>query len=69
MKEYFLVGISVLFVAIIFNILLTKLGLATWYDLLTVKNLTKKYISFVVLIIIYPLILGYVAIKIMSYLR
>jgi len=69
MKEYFLVGISVLFVAIIFNILLTKLGLATWYDLLTVKNLTKKYISFVILIVIYPLILGYVAIKIMSYLR
>ena len=69
MKEYFLVGISILFVAIIFNILLTKLGLATWYDLLTVKNLTKKYISFVVLIVIYPLILGYVAIKIMSYLR
>jgi hypothetical protein len=69
MKEYFLVGISVLFVAIIFNILLTNLGLATWYDLLTVKNLTKKYISFVVLIVIYPLILGYVAIKIMSYLR
>jgi len=69
MKEYFLVGFAILFTAIIFNFLLAKMGLATWYDLLTLKNLSKKYISFITLVLIYPYLLGYVAIKTLSYLK
>ena len=68
-KEYFFVGLPILITAIIFNILLTKIGLPTWYDLITAKEVSKNYISLIILAIVYPTLLGYVAIKTLAYLR
>ena len=63
-KNYLILGYGILIVAILFNLLLSKLGLSSWYDLLLGNK--DKYTSLVILFVVYPLILGYVAQKIIE---
>jgi len=63
-KNYLIVGYGILIAAILFNLILSKLGLSSWYDLLLGNK--DKYTSLVILFIIYPLILGYVAQKVIE---
>lgn len=63
-KNYLILGYGILIAAILFNLVLSKLGLSSWYDLLLGNK--DKYTSLVILFIIYPLILGYVAQKVME---
>lgn len=63
-KNYLILGYGILIAAILFNLVLSKLGLSSWYDLLLGNK--DKYTSLVILFIIYPLLLGYVAQKVME---
>ena len=63
-KNYLILCYSILIAAILFNLVLSKLGLSSWYDLLLGNK--DKYTSLVILFIIYPIILGYVAQKVME---
>lgn len=63
-KNYLILGYGILIVAILFNLILSKLGLSSWYDLLLGNR--DKYTSIVILFVVYPLILGYAAQKIME---
>jgi len=63
-KNYLIIGYGILITAILFNLVLSKLGLSSWYDLLLGNK--DKYTSLVILFIIYPLILGYVAQKVIE---
>ncbi|MAG49004.1 hypothetical protein CMO86_04855 [Candidatus Woesearchaeota archaeon] len=63
-KNYLILGYGILIAAILFNLVLSKLGLSSWYDLLLGNK--DKYTSLVILFIIYPIILGYVAQKVME---
>ena len=63
-KNYLIIGYGILIAAILFNLILSKLGLSSWYDLLLGNK--DKYTSLVILFIIYPLILGYVAQKVIE---
>jgi len=63
-KNYLIIGYGILIAAILFNLVLSKLGISSWYDFLLSNK--DKYTSYVVLFIIYPLILGYVAQKVIE---
>ncbi|MBN88515.1 hypothetical protein CMO95_02885 [Candidatus Woesearchaeota archaeon] len=63
-KNYLILGYGILIAAILFNLVLSKLGLSSWYDLLLGNK--DKYTSLVILFIIYPILLGYVAQKVME---
>ena len=63
-KNYLILGYGILIAAILFNLVLSKLGLSSWYDLILGNK--DKYTSLVILFIIYPIILGYVAQKVME---
>ena len=63
-KNYLILGYGILIVAILFNLVLSKLGLSSWYDLILGNK--DKYTSIIILFVVYPLILGYVAQKIME---
>jgi len=63
-KNYLILGYGILIAAILFNLILSKLGLSSWYDLLLGNK--DKYTSLVILFIIYPILLGYVAQKVME---
>lgn len=64
----FALGFGILAAAIILNIVANKLRFLTWYDLLKNKE-TTNFVSYLWLLIIYPLLLGlvaYVLIKILN---
>ena len=63
-KNYLILGYGILIAAILFNLVLSKLGLSSWYDLILGNK--DKYTSLVILFIIYPILLGYVAQKVME---
>ena len=63
-KNYLILGYGMLIAAILFNLVLSKLGLSSWYDLLLGNK--DKYTSLVILFIVYPILLGYVAQKVME---
>lgn len=63
-KNYLILGYGILIAAILFNLVLSKLGLSSWYDLLLGNK--DKYTSLVILFIVYPILLGYVAQKVME---
>lgn len=56
----FILGLSILIVAILLNFIATKLGISTWYDFVKHPKDTNA-ISFIWLFFIYPLCLGIVA--------
>ncbi|MEK9774201.1 MAG: hypothetical protein VW298_01105, partial [Candidatus Woesearchaeota archaeon] len=58
-KNYLIIGYGILIAAILFNLVLSKLGISSWYDFLLGNK--DKYTSYVVLFIVYTLILGYFA--------
>lgn len=53
----YIAGLVILFLAILANAIANKLGLTTWYDLLTKKQ-KPTTLSILWLYIVYPLILG-----------
>jgi len=63
-RNYLIIGYGILISAILFNLVLSKLGISSWYDFLLGNK--DKYTSYVVLFIVYPLILGYVAQKVIE---
>ena len=63
-KNYLILGYGILIAAILFNLVLSKLGISSWYDLLLGNK--DKYTSLVILFIVYPILLGYVAQKVME---
>ncbi len=65
MLKLYLIGLSILIVAIIANVVASTLGLLSWYDTLTMfgkegRSAFKqiRIIDWVWLIIIYPVLLG-----------
>jgi len=62
MVRLYIIGISILLVAIISNFIVSKLGVASWYDFL--ENITKNepnnlsLIDYLWLFLLYPLCLG-----------
>lgn len=56
----FLLGLGILLGAIILNLIVSIIGITTWYDFL--KNPGKtKIISYIWLFVLYPLGLGFIA--------
>ena len=63
------IGLAVLFAAIVMNTLAIKLGVPTWYDLIraiqmhgflvAIQNVSVSQLLF--LTVVYPLVLGFVA--------
>lgn len=62
MIRFYFTGISILLTAILCNFLISKLGIASWYDFLNsfTKNETNNYnlVDYIWLFIIYPLFLS-----------
>ena len=60
MIKYYFIGLIVLSVAILANIIATKLGLKTWYDFLNSigNGSSLKLLDYLWLFAVYPLILG-----------
>ena len=63
MVRLYIIGVSILLVAIICNFLISKLGIASWYDFL--ENISKNHpnnlslIDYLWLFLLYPLCLGF----------
>jgi len=62
MLRLYVIGVFILLIAIICNVLVSKLGIASWYDFLNIfaKNESNNYnfFDYTWLFIIYPLCLG-----------
>ena len=62
MLRLYIIGVFILVIAIMCNILVSKLGIASWYDFLNsfTKNEPNNYnlFDYMWLFIIYPLFLG-----------
>lgn len=64
MLRLYIIGISILIVAIIANALAMKLNLLTWYDYISVltksnaSEITVRFIDYIWLFLAYPLTLG-----------
>ena len=62
MIRLYIIGISILITAILCNLLISKLGVASWYDFLNTlsKNEPKSlnFIDYLWLFLFYPLFLG-----------
>ena len=62
MVRLYIIGVSILIVAILCNFIISKLGIASWYDFL--NNLTKNepnnlsVIDYLWLFLLYPIFLG-----------
>ena len=62
MVRLYIIGVSILLVAILCNFIISKLGIASWYDFL--NNLTKNEpnnlsaIDYLWLFLLYPICLG-----------
>jgi len=56
-------GYIILIIAILFNYLMKRWGIKTWYSFLnSFKNPNLKKIDYIFLFLIYPLLLGYLVI-------
>ena len=62
MNRLYIIGVSILIVAILCNFIISKLGIATWYDFLNnvAKNEPNNFsvIDYLWLFVLYPLALG-----------
>ena len=62
MFRLYIIGVLILIIAILSNFIVSKLGVATWYDFLNniAKNEPNNYsiIDYLWLFILYPLVLG-----------
>ncbi|MAJ83137.1 MAG: hypothetical protein CMC16_02495 [Flavobacteriaceae bacterium] len=62
MIRLYIIGVLILIIAILSNFIVSKLGVATWYDFLNniAKNEPNNYsiIDYLWLFILYPLVLG-----------
>ena len=62
MIRLYIIGVSILIVAILCNFIISKLGIATWYDFLNniAKNEPNNFsvIDYLWLFVLYPLALG-----------
>ena len=62
MIRLYIIGVLILIIAILSNFIVSKLGVATWYDFLNniAKNEPNNYsiIDYLWLFVLYPLVLG-----------
>src|SRR3990167_2206025 len=59
-KESLIVGLRILFVAIVLNVLAKSVGLSTWYDFLNTPGKVLSWDNYIFLFFVYPFILGLV---------
>lgn len=63
MIRLYVIGISILVIAIVCNIIISKFGIASWYDFLNIMSKNEpnnlRYIDYLWLFLFYPLCLGF----------
>jgi len=59
-KETLIVGLRILFVAIVLNIFARLVGLSTWYEFLNKPSKVLSWDNYIFLFFVYPFILGLV---------
>ena len=59
-KETLVVGLRILFVAVVLNIFAKFVGLSTWYDFLNSPGKILSWDNYIFLFLVYPFILGLV---------
>lgn len=60
-KNTYIVGLKILFIAIVLNILAHFVGLSTWYDFINDPTKILSWDNYIFLFIVYPFLLGFVA--------
>lgn len=70
--KIYIVGISILLVAVFLNFLAIKLGINTWYSFLDdfkEKGFSSlNFFDYLFLFLIYPFLLGFIAFNVLKYL-
>lgn len=59
-RETLIVGLRILFVAVVLNVFARFVGLSTWYDFLNKPSKVLSWDNYIFLFFVYPLILGLV---------
>ncbi|MFH1682807.1 MAG: hypothetical protein ABIA37_03340 [Candidatus Woesearchaeota archaeon] len=70
--QIFIVGVAILIGAIIINLLVSVLGLATWYTFLIEfkeKGFSQGIFSLIFLFLIYPFLLGLIGYYVVGFLK
>jgi hypothetical protein len=62
MVRLYIIGVSILLVAILFNFIISKLGIASWYDFINILSKNEpnnlSVIDYLWLFLFYPVCLG-----------